>query len=138
MSQNHDMPPALTAPLQEATSQDIAATAAAQPQSAQPRQTIAKWSAACPNAGMGHSTAQAFLRIAVDLIGADQVALRLNSPRHLLDAWLRDQATMPERKLLALIDLLEKLRTVESHLPAAQKPANAKDVVYRGPRNSRF
>jgi hypothetical protein len=87
---------------------------------------------------MGQSTAQAFLRIAVELIGADQVALRLNSPRHLLDTWMRGQATMPERKLLGLIDLLEKLRTVESHPSAAQKPSAAKEVVYRGPRNSRF
>jgi hypothetical protein len=87
---------------------------------------------------MGQSTAQAFLRIAVELIGADQVALRLNSPRHLLDTWMRGQATMPERKLLGLIDLLEKIKTLESQPPTAHKLPDAKEVIYRGPKNSRF
>jgi uncharacterized caspase-like protein len=85
---------------------------------------------------MGQSTAQAFLRIAVGLIGADQVASRLNSPAHLVDAWMRGQATIPERKLLGLIDLLEKLKTSQSQ--PAQTPPNAKEVIYRGPTNSGF
>jgi hypothetical protein len=82
---------------------------------------------------MGQSTALAFLRIAVGLIGAEQVASRLNSPTHLIDAWMRGQATIPERKLLGLIDLLDKLKNSERQ--AAQTLPNAKEVIYRGPRN---
>lgn len=43
------------------------------------------------------------------LVGEDKLAARLRVPVSLLDVWLRGLATMPDRKLLMLADLLEEL-----------------------------
>lgn len=51
-------------------------------------------------------TKLAMLRNAAELIGHDQLALKLKIPRHLLDAWMRGQATMPDRKVSLLADVL--------------------------------
>ena len=58
---------------------------------------------------MGKATKRALLRKAADLVGEDQLAARLRVPVSLLDVWLRGLATMPDRKLLMLADLLEEL-----------------------------
>jgi transcriptional regulator with XRE-family HTH domain len=49
------------------------------------------------------------LRQAAKLVGNEELAKRLNVPLTLLEAWLRGLATMPDRKLLTLADLLDKL-----------------------------
>ena len=58
---------------------------------------------------VGKATKRALLRKAADLVGEDQLAARLRVPVSLLDVWLRGLATMPDRKLLMLADLLEEL-----------------------------
>ena len=64
---------------------------------------------------MAQSTAHALLHRASQLVGKDALATRLNVPMHLLDVWLRGHATVPERKLLALIDLLDAVRGLEKN-----------------------
>jgi hypothetical protein len=54
------------------------------------------------------STTQRLLRKAADLLGTDELAIALKVPRHLLDAWMSGHASMPDRKLLLLIDALDK------------------------------
>jgi hypothetical protein len=58
---------------------------------------------------MAESTRQDLLRRAVELMGRDALASRLNVPNHLLDTWLNGHASIPDRKLLALIDILDKV-----------------------------
>lgn len=53
------------------------------------------------------------LRKAADLIGHDELAIRLGVPPTLLDAWIRGMASMPDRKLLQLADLLENFGRTE-------------------------
>jgi transcriptional regulator with XRE-family HTH domain len=53
------------------------------------------------------------LRQAAKLVGNEELAKRLNVPLTLLEAWLRGLATMPDRKLLTLADLLDKLGDAE-------------------------
>ena len=57
---------------------------------------------------MAEDTKLRLLREAVKLVGVDEVALRLRSPANVVDLWLRGLATMPDRKILPLADLLEK------------------------------
>ena len=52
---------------------------------------------------------QRLLKRAAALIGRDALAARLNVPATLLDVWLRGLATMPDRKLFALADLIDTL-----------------------------
>ena len=55
------------------------------------------------------STKQRLLQRAAKLVGHEKLAARLNVPVSLLDLWIRGFATMPDRKLLPLADLLETL-----------------------------
>ena len=48
------------------------------------------------------------LREAVKLVGIDEVAQRLRTPANVVDLWTRGLATMPDRKVLALADLLDR------------------------------
>lgn len=57
---------------------------------------------------MAETTKQRLLKEAAKLLGHDELAAQLRVPRELLDAWMRGLATMPDRKLLALADLLDK------------------------------
>jgi hypothetical protein len=52
------------------------------------------------------TTKQRLLQEAVKLMGRDKVAAELRVPLNLLDVWLRGLATMPDRKLLPLADLI--------------------------------
>jgi hypothetical protein len=52
---------------------------------------------------------QRLLKGAAVLIGRDALAVKLNVPATLLDVWLRGLATMPDRKLFALADLVDTL-----------------------------
>ena len=45
--------------------------------------------------------------------GEAELARKLNVPESLLEAWLRGLATIPDRKMLPLADLLEKLQPPE-------------------------
>jgi hypothetical protein len=58
---------------------------------------------------MDLTTKQRMLRRAAALVGERALAARLNVPTTVLDVWLRGLATMPDRKLLALADLIETL-----------------------------
>ena len=49
------------------------------------------------------------LQRAAELVGQEELALRLNVPRTLLDLWIRGLAPMPDRKVLPLADLIESL-----------------------------
>ena len=63
---------------------------------------------------MDLTTKQRLLKRAVMLVGRDAVAARLNVPPALLDVWLRGLATMPDRKLWPLADLIDALGDAKS------------------------
>jgi hypothetical protein len=52
---------------------------------------------------------QQVLREAADLVGREQLAVLMNVPASTLDAWLRGQTSMPDRKLRALGDILDDI-----------------------------
>jgi hypothetical protein len=56
---------------------------------------------------VGKATKQHLLKRAAALIGPEELAMRLGVPGTLLDAWLRGLASMPDRKLLKLADVIE-------------------------------
>ncbi|HEU4352192.1 MAG TPA: hypothetical protein VFR66_10005 [Burkholderiales bacterium] len=58
---------------------------------------------------MAESTKRRLLRNAADLLGQEDLAVRLRVPTTLLDAWMRGLAAMPDRKLLLLADVLDKI-----------------------------
>ncbi len=43
-----------------------------------------------------------------ELGGLEELAIALKAPPHLVQAWMSGHATMPDRKLLLLIDALAK------------------------------
>lgn len=57
---------------------------------------------------MTESTKQRLLKEAAKLLGKEELAAELRVPQELLEAWMRGLATMPDRKLLALADLLDR------------------------------
>ena len=63
---------------------------------------------------------QRLLREAANTVGKEELARRLNVPVTLLDLWMRGLATMPDRKILPLADLiLDKLeRELERPKPS--------------------
>jgi hypothetical protein len=63
---------------------------------------------------MDRTTKQRMLQRAAVLVGREMLALRLNVPATVLDVWLRGLATMPDRKLLPLADLIDTLGDPES------------------------
>ena len=58
---------------------------------------------------MAGSNIQQLLRNAVKLMGREELAAALKVPEHLLDAWMNGHASMPERKLRMLADILDDL-----------------------------
>jgi hypothetical protein len=52
-------------------------------------------------------TRQTLLRKAAALVGREELAAGLKVAPTLLDAWMNGQATVPDRKLAALADLLD-------------------------------
>lgn len=65
---------------------------------------------------MPEARKQDLLRRAAKLVGADDLAQALKVPRHLLEAWMNGNATVPARKLVALADYMEEIT-----LPPKQK-----------------
>jgi hypothetical protein len=57
---------------------------------------------------VSQTTRQELLRRAVELIGKKDVAIRLGVTQGVLDGWLTGYLLMPDRKFLALAELLEK------------------------------
>jgi len=55
------------------------------------------------------TTKQRMLEQAAKHLGRERLAARMNVPESLLQAWIDGHATMPERKFLALADILEEL-----------------------------
>jgi hypothetical protein len=47
--------------------------------------------------------------MAAGRLGSDELAKRLNIPESLLQAWIGGHASMPDRKLLLLAELLDQL-----------------------------
>jgi hypothetical protein len=54
-------------------------------------------------------TRQTLLRKAAALVGREELAAGLKVAPALLDAWMNGQATVPDRKLAALADLLDDI-----------------------------
>lgn len=57
---------------------------------------------------MAGTTKQRLLSEAAKLIGEEELASRLGVPSWLLVAWIEGAATMPDRKLRALAEILEE------------------------------
>jgi hypothetical protein len=49
------------------------------------------------------------LERALERLGLEEVAKRLRAPANLVQAWAAGHATMPERKLRLLLDLLDEI-----------------------------
>ena len=58
---------------------------------------------------MSEETKRALLAAAANRMGVTPLARQLNVPDSLLAAWMSGHASMPDRKLLVLAALLEKL-----------------------------
>ena len=54
------------------------------------------------------TTKQDLLRRALAVAGIEELAIALKSPVHLVEAWILGHASMPERKLLLLVDFLDR------------------------------
>ena len=63
----------------------------------------------CYGSGVATNGKQALLCQAADLIGRDRLASGLKISAALLDSWISGRASMPDRKLSALADLLEEI-----------------------------
>ena len=57
---------------------------------------------------MAGTAKQRLLKEAAKLIGEEELARRLAVPSWLLVAWIEGAATMPDRKLLALAEVLDE------------------------------
>ena len=58
---------------------------------------------------MAETTKQNLLQMAAARLGQAELAKRLNVPESLLQAWIGGHASMPDRKLLRLAELLDHL-----------------------------
>jgi hypothetical protein len=58
---------------------------------------------------MTKTTKQVLLEQAVARLGLAEVAKGINAPEHLVQAWMSGHATMPDRKLLDLTDMLDRI-----------------------------
>lgn len=70
-------------------------------------------SPALQSLAVSKTTKQRLLEEAVSRLGLAEAAKQLNTPEHLLQAWISGHAHMPDRKLLVLTDLLDKLSNPE-------------------------
>lgn len=61
----------------------------------------------CSYPGVAETTKQRLLRQAAKLMGPEELAARLGVPINLLEAWLQGSASMPDRKLVQLAEVLD-------------------------------
>jgi hypothetical protein len=57
------------------------------------------------------------LQVGVKHLGKAVLATKLNATPELVDLWINRYATMPDRKVLALIDLLDELGVLDGEPP---------------------
>jgi len=55
------------------------------------------------------------LEKALQALGPDELSARLSAPPELIQTWINGHATMPERKFMRLVDVLQEI----SHPPEA-------------------
>jgi hypothetical protein len=61
---------------------------------------------------------QVLLLSAAEVMGRQELALRLRVPQLLLDAWINGHASIPDRKFLMMLDLLDaSIRNPKSDTP---------------------
>jgi len=58
---------------------------------------------------LADTTKQNLLEMAAERIGREELARRLNVPHTLLVAWMGGHASMPDRKLLLLAEIIDQL-----------------------------
>ncbi len=63
------------------------------------------------------------LQIGVKHSGKAVLATKLNATPDLIDRWINRHATMPDRKVLALIDLLDELGVLDGEPPGKNSKA---------------
>ena len=56
-----------------------------------------------------HATKRGLLERALQLLGRDELAKRLNIPTSLVDDWVRGNAAMPDGKLMEIARTMDKL-----------------------------
>ncbi len=66
------------------------------------------WRYSAQGLGLSDATKQQLLRKAVGLMGMEELAAGLSVPVNLVDAWITGKASMPDKTLLLLADLLDK------------------------------
>jgi hypothetical protein len=54
-------------------------------------------------------TKQRLVQVGIKRLGRDELAKRLKATPELVDAWASGHATLPDRKALLLVDLLDEL-----------------------------
>jgi hypothetical protein len=57
------------------------------------------------------------LQVGVKHLGKAVLATKLSATPELVDLWINRHATMPDRKVLALIDLLDELGVLDGEPP---------------------
>jgi hypothetical protein len=74
-----------------------------------------------PSGRLQETRKQRLLKSAAELIGHDELAVRMKIPGSLLEAWISGHATMPDRKLVALAELLDKLADQVRQRPSSPR-----------------
>jgi transcriptional regulator with XRE-family HTH domain len=67
----------------------------------------------CSYPGVTETTKQRLLQQAAKLVGREELAARLRVPINLLEAWLQGSASMPDRKLVQLAEVLDQFGRAE-------------------------
>lgn len=73
--------------------------------------------ACCCYRGVAETTKQRLLRQAANLLGREELAVRLGVPVTLLDAWSQGLASMPDRKLVLLAEVLDQFGRSDDNAP---------------------
>jgi hypothetical protein len=60
---------------------------------------------------LAHTTKQKLLKRAAELMGKEELAIRLKISQALLEDWMNGQAAMPDRKLGQLANVLDQFST---------------------------
>src|SRR3954469_8796422 len=74
-----------------------------------PKQVMSAVTRACQTRMMADNTRLRLLKLAVKRYGRDDLAKRLRIGPEQLDSWISGERNVPNTKILALIDLLDRL-----------------------------